>query len=210
MSTQIIKDGIGHFDTILSNLFLPTLDFWNNIGATPNTLTTLGLISSLTCIYYFYKGKSKEAIIFLILRCYFDYSDGMLARKFKKVTKYGDIYDHFVDLSFGALFYLVIYLKSKERFKLIGILTVAYIIFSVHMGCIELQYSKSNDTYAKDKTTVSYLSRLSHGVNPEIMKFLDNTVLYVVMALIIVRVSKENSVSSNFPYKGIIMVSKMM
>ena len=24
----IIKDGIGHIDTFLSNLYLPTIDFW--------------------------------------------------------------------------------------------------------------------------------------------------------------------------------------
>ena len=77
------------------------------------------------------------------------------------------------------------------------------------MGCVELEYSKSKDTYAKDKTTVSYLSKLSHNANPAIMRFLDNSVLYVVMALIIIRVSKEN-LSSRFPFKGIIMVSRMI
>ena len=69
MSTQIIKDGIGHFDTILSKLFLPTLDFWNNIGATPNTLTTLGLISSLSCIYYF--NYNLYCLIFFLRKYFF-------------------------------------------------------------------------------------------------------------------------------------------
>ena len=78
------------------------------------------------------------------------------------------------------------------------------------MGCVELQYSKSNDTYAKNKTSISYLSRLSHGVNPDIMRFLDNTVLYVVMALIIIRVCKENNSFKRFPMKGIIMISRLM
>ena len=210
MTTQIIKDGIGHFDTVLSKLFLPTLDFWNNMGATPNTLTTFGLICSLLSIYYFYRNDSQKAIIFLILRCYFDYADGMLARKFKKVTTYGDLYDHLVDISYGVLFYVVIYLRSHEKFFLVGILTLFYGIFIVHMGCIESQYSKSNDIYSKNKTSISYLSRLSSGVNCDVMKFLDNSVLYVVMALIIVRVCRENNSFHRYPLKGIIMISRMM
>ena len=83
----IIKDNTGFLDRKLSNLILHTLPFWHSIGFTPNGLTTLGLISSILCLLFFYKHNLLYAIVFLVLRWYFDYADGMLARKYKETSK---------------------------------------------------------------------------------------------------------------------------
>ncbi len=183
---NIVKDGLGHLDKCLTKLFLPTIDLWYCMGVTPNMLTTFGLVTSILSIYYFYKNKYQQAIIFIILRCYFDYSDGLLARKHKLVSKFGDLYDHIVDLLFGGGIFTVILLKSKNKFLHLSILTLFYILFTIHMGCIEKEYSKVDDK----KTFVSYLKNLSF--KPELMKYFDNGVLYIVMICIIINICKQN------------------
>lgn len=188
----IVKSGLGHVDTLLTNIYLPTIDYWNCMKVTPNMLTTLGLITSAASLYYFNNKNSTMAIIFLILRCYFDYADGLLARKYNQVTIFGDLYDHAVDLSYGIGFFIMVFLKSKNRKYLLPILGLFYGLFTIHMGCLEEEYSQSNDLYAEEETTISYLKHVCY--KPKLMKFFDNGTLYIIMSIIILVICKEDNV----------------
>ena len=182
----IAKNGLGHIDKNLTKLFLPTIDLWYCIGVTPNILTTFGLVTSILSIYYFNKNKYQQVIVFIILRCYFDYADGLLARKHKLTSKFGDLYDHFVDLVFSVGMLTLISLKSKNKFLHLPILLIFVILFLMHMGCLEKEYNKVND----QKTFISYYKYLS--IYPELMRYFDNGVLYIVLILIIVNICKQN------------------
>ena len=188
----IVKSGLGHVDTLLTNIYLPTIDYWNYIKVTPNMLTTLGLVTSATSLYYFNKKNSTMTIIFIVLRCYFDYADGLLARKHDQVTIFGDLYDHAVDLIYGIGFFIIVYLKSKNKKYLLPILGLFYGLFTIHMGCLEEEYSQSNDLYAEKETTISYLKHVCY--KPKVMKFFDNGTLYIVMSIIVLVICKEDMV----------------
>ena len=142
----IIKDNTGFLDRKLSNLILHTLPFWHSIGFTPNGLTTLGLISSILCLLFFYKHNLLYAIVFLVLRWYFDYADGMLARKYKETSKFGDYYDHITDWIFYFGLIYTIYIKSKMKSIHMLILLTSTILFGMHQGCIEKASHKYNKT----------------------------------------------------------------
>ena len=136
-------------DKLLYKFLEPTLPFWNNLNFTPNMITTLGAISSYLSLDYFYKGNIQYSILFIILRAYFDYTDGALARKYKQISKFGDLYDHIVDVVFYIALNILIYNKfeNKERsFIILGILNV----FSLNMvsvaGCEELKYNKVHES----------------------------------------------------------------
>ena len=142
-------------DKLLYKFLEPTLPFWNNINFTPNMITTLGAISSYLSLDYFYKGNLQYSILFLLLRAYFDYTDGALARKYNQISKFGDLYDHIVDVVFYVALNILIYnkFKNKERSLIIlGILNV----FSLNMvsvaGCEELKYNKLNESDFLSKT----------------------------------------------------------
>jgi phosphatidylglycerophosphate synthase len=186
----IVKSGLGYIDTVLTNIYLPTIDYWHCMKVTPNMLTTFGLITSAASLYYFNNKKPTMAIIFLILRCYFDYADGLLARKHNQVTKFGDLYDHIVDLSYGIGFFLIVFLKSKNNKYLLSILALFYGLFTIHMGCLEKEYSQSNDLYAEEETSISYLKHLSY--KPNLMRLFDNGTLYIVMSIIVLIICKED------------------
>lgn len=53
-------DGLGHGDAFISHMILPTVDFWHDIGATPNVLTTLAVATSGAALYYMYHGCFHE------------------------------------------------------------------------------------------------------------------------------------------------------
>jgi phosphatidylglycerophosphate synthase len=106
--TVIVKPGVGHLDGLYSKFVYETLPFWHAIKVTPNILTTFGLISSIACVYFIYKRNTPLAILFLLLRMYFDYADGLTARRYNQTTKIGDWYDHIVDVCFFSIPLLIV------------------------------------------------------------------------------------------------------
>ena len=181
----IVKDGIGHIDTLITKLCLPTLDFWNGIGATPNILTTLGLVASVLSLYYFYNKNAEYAILFLMIRCYFDYSDGLLARKFNQISEIGDWYDHVTDWLYGVGIVIIIYQVSDNRLFHLSFVILFTCLYLIHMGCIEKEYIK----YFKKETSISRLRHYS--IKPELMKYFDNGTLYLSIIFVMILISKQ-------------------
>ena len=191
----IIKPGNGYIDTYVSTLILKTVPFWRRIHVGPNFLTTLGLISSILSLYYLYYRKAIYAIIFLILRWYFDYADGIFARKYNKVTKFGDYYDHIVDIlySIGIIFVIAFSKYPKKpkyiRYYFLLIFFIFYILFMFQMGCIEKEYIKEFEKVNKaslKETTLSYFRYICPSNYIDIIKIFDNGTLYIVTIIIFI------------------------
>ena len=180
----IIKDNTGFLDKKLSNYILHTLPFWHNIGFTPNSLTTLGFISSILCLFFFYKSNLLFTLVFLVLRWYFDYADGMLARKYKQTSKFGDYYDHITDWIFYIGLVYNVYTKSETKILHTTILSISTILFCIHQGCIE----KANSKYTEGESSISWLKYIS--INSNFIYLFDNTILYLVIIFLICHILK--------------------
>jgi len=183
-----LKSGLGHADLCISQWVLTTVDFWHDLGATPNTLTTLGVLSSAAALYYMYQGCFHAVLPFTLLRWYFDYADGILARKYDQVTVFGDYYDHTNDLIFVSAIFVIFLLKSKRyRYVPAGIFVLFVVLNLIQTGCVE------KDTGAETKDTLSKFK--SWCVAPETMKYMDTTALYVVtLVLVALFVSREYNI----------------
>lgn len=185
----ILKPGLGYLDKHISKLILKTVPFWNSLNVTPNYLTTLSLISSIFSLYFLYNRKLIGAIIFLLFRWYFDYLDGIYARTYNLVSKFGDYYDHITDLiySFGIIFIIVFskYKKVYIKYYLLIILVIFYILFLIQMGYVEREYSKINKDNVKE-TSISYLRKLSPNKYKYIFDAFDNSTLYIVIIIIFI------------------------
>ena len=121
---------------------------------TPNHLTTGSIIASILSAYYLYKNTKSLAIIFLVLSYIFDCSDGLYARKYKMVSKFGDYYDHISDLVQYLLYAYILF--GKYRFinykVLIIIILIQLFLMTAYIGCVENIYSpNSNDTLSFSK-----------------------------------------------------------
>ena len=194
MSLQEIKPGTGHLDYLVSKEIIKTLPFWKNLNVTPNILTTFGLISSVTCLYALINRKTFLAIIMLCLRWYFDYADGLMARKYKMVTVFGDYYDHITDIIFTLGFIFVILLskypkKSNLKFVLIGLILFFYSMFVFNYSAVELEFFKKN----KKETMLSKLRHFAPN-NIELFKYFDNSVLYLSMIIVIILFCNYNNI----------------
>ena len=183
-----IKDGLGHADLCISRWILTTVDFWHHLGATPNALTTLGNIATIVGLFYMYKRCFHAVVVFALLRWYFDYADGMLARKFDQTTVFGDWYDHISDLLFVIGILVILLIRSKKyKFVSAGIFLFFVLLALIQTGCAE----KENED--EEKNSLSVLEGLC--VAPETMKYFDTTLLYVVtLILIALFVSREYNI----------------
>lgn len=176
-----LKPYQGHFDTITSHIVLPTAVIWNKVGfITPNILTTFGLISSLFACYYLYKKKLNVSIIFVILKMYFDWVDGIYARKYNQVTVFGDWYDHCSDVLFGIL--LIYIFISNGKVKQSVIIILFGILASLHIGCSHKKYMEDNKDIIV-APTIDIVSKLC--IYPNILKWFDCTIWYILIIILI-------------------------
>ena len=134
---------------------------------TPNHLTTCNIITSIISGYYLYKNTKSVAIIFLILSYIFDCSDGLYARKYKMVSKFGDYYDHISDLIQYLLYTYILFTKYQfiNYRALIIIIIVQLVLMFAYIGCVENIYSpNSNDTLSFSKK-LCFFNDYKEGAN---------------------------------------------
>lgn len=175
-----IKDGLGKLDLEYSKWVLSTIEFWHNAGFTPNMLTTLGVISTAAGVYFLYKKQTVLASICILLWMYFDYADGIMARKYKQVTEFGDYYDHVTDwLGFGGI---ISTLVIHGAYVQVGLLLLLTVFFTIHMGCIEKETETTRDKY-NETPSLSLLKSMCFA--PDTMKLFDGVTLYGAIVTIL-------------------------
>lgn len=129
-------------------------------GFTPNQITTLRLFILIIAFSHFFKNKLYRLTSILFLVSYFgDCLDGHIARKYNMETKFGDYYDHSVDI-FGVIltiYYITSNIDEDKQWIIIIIITILFMSF-IQMGCQEryIRLSKLN----KDSCTMQPLSYL--------------------------------------------------
>lgn len=199
MSIIVIKPGLGKLDEIFSEGVLATISFWKKIGFNANLLTTLGLVSSIASVYYLYNKNFIMSTLFLVFRWYFDFADGIFARKYKNTSKFGDFYDHIVDISFSIGIFAVIalgkYKQSKFKYILLSIIVVLYILFSIHMTCIEDDYNNvvnKNENSKKENTFIGSFTNMCPAKYKNLFKLFDNSSLYLAIIVIMYVFCKFN------------------
>lgn len=181
-----VKPGIGHLDYAYTMAVVaPTVDFWHWLGFTPNGLTTLGCASSLASLYYYNADEKAKAFGAMLLRQYFDYADGILARKYKQTSPFGDYYDHINDWIWfvGMLCVTMRVYPNNQRPKILLAVVLVAVLFTTHMSCIE----KANAQHSVDSDSLDMLRYLQPACHRghEILRFFDNTVVYFAFALLI-------------------------
>ena len=128
-------------DNILINISDYMCPYAKKYGFTPNILTTISLIfCGISALLLLNSNYLLAAFIYLI-SYYFDCMDGHFARKYDMVTKFGDYYDHFSDLTKVLLIlYVLYYINSKKFFIIIPFIVLFMFLSFIHLGCQELYY----------------------------------------------------------------------
>lgn len=71
----------------------------------PNLITTVSLLLVLSTFYLFYRGEFAWGLVSGWLMCFLDTVDGKLARVTLKSSKWGNLYDHGIDLIHPPFWY---------------------------------------------------------------------------------------------------------
>ena len=179
----IVKPNLGHFDNWYSyTIALPTVDFWWRLGCTPNMLTFLGFYFSVLFAIHFYLGQ-RLAFLFLVLRMYFDYADGLMARKYHQSSDFGDIFDHLSDWFFMVAALVVTLLnRTMTEFYL---LCAAGILLSMQLETVE-QACQGRVKHSKMLQTLRIFDPFvsSHTIS-ELLKFTDTSFFYFILSVIV-------------------------
>lgn len=120
---------------------LPSL---KKANITPNMVTTFSLIISCISIWNIHKDKYIIGSLLFLIRYILDCIDGPLARYTKTVTKFGDVYDHVVDLGTVIAFFIVAFTKKYSKKFYIGCI-ILFITTFIHHSIIAQRNTHQSD-----------------------------------------------------------------
>lgn len=140
---KIEKDNENPLDDYLIEISDNISPYFYKFNYTANDITTLSLISGLICIYLLFNEYYLLSGIFYFIGYFFDCMDGNYARKYNQVSKFGDMYDHFKDITVFLLVMYAIYTKVRHPITVFSIITILSILSLIHIGCQEKIYQKN-------------------------------------------------------------------
>jgi phosphatidylglycerophosphate synthase len=163
MVNKIPEELSNPIDNIICRQVDDDLDFYKNLGLTPNGLTTISLLITLYGFYHFYKDNHFLGALFYLIGYYFDCADGKMARKYNMFSKYGGLYDHLSDILKFIIIFILFLKKSKRKFKIVFVIFIILILTShIFLICQEKIYNK--------KSKYDPISLLDFDINVETCK----------------------------------------
>ena len=110
------------------NFTLPFINLLSKFKVHPNTLTVLGLSITALSVPFLAKGQFLIGGIFVLLGGLCDALDGHLARKTKKVSKFGALLDSTFDrlADFLPLFGLALHFAGKTLWLSVVLLNIVF------------------------------------------------------------------------------------
>lgn len=138
-----IDNPIDNFLISFSEYLCP---IFKKMNFTPNGITTLSLFFGLASIYYLYYENMIGFSITYFISYFFDCMDGHYARKYKMITKFGDLYDHCKDFLIYFLILVIVYQKYRKviTFPILFIFFLSLFLMFLHLGCQQKFYCKSD------------------------------------------------------------------
>ena len=111
------------FDSIVTYKFV---DMISNESMDPNIITAINIIPSILSLYFLHMNNYIFFFVFLFIRLILDCLDGHVARKYNKVSEFGNYFDHYTDLVYYVL--LIIFLTYKINIIIMILLTSVLIL----------------------------------------------------------------------------------
>lgn len=96
-------------------------------GVHPDLLTFFGLLVNIGAAVLFARGNFKWAAVVIFLAGIFDMTDGRVARKLNRVTRFGAFFDSMIDRYSDLVLYigLVVYYARIDRFSYVVLTAIA-------------------------------------------------------------------------------------
>lgn len=115
-------------DRIILETAFKNTDYFKNVN--PNHVTFISLILNVVIYYLLHNERNNNINLLLkgilIIRWFTDCLDGFIARKYKKISKFGKKFDKFTDL---ILVMIMIHYFTKNRYLSFIYLFIDYLMY---------------------------------------------------------------------------------
>lgn len=112
------------------------------VNINPNTVTFLSIILMLAAAYYVWEGKLIVAAILFAIAALGDALDGLIAKKYKRMTKFGAFFDRTADRINDSIIIMAIILAEYVHIEL-GLIVLFLVILASYMSATVEVVSKT-------------------------------------------------------------------
>ncbi len=135
-----------------------------DLGFTPNGVTLLSIVFSILAIASLWYRQLTLFVCLSALAYWMDDLDGVMARKYKLTSKFGEILDHASD----ALYFIGIYLVLVVRYRALAKLPVVMILLLLSSLIPTVHYACASKVCGIGSGAIGALNRalLSVGIVP--------------------------------------------
>jgi len=138
----------------------PYFKYWN---WTPNHITMMRLLLSTIAIILIMNNNFIGGTVLYFVSYFFDCLDGHMARKYKMYSKFGDIFDHIVDLFVNVTVVVLVLLKIKNnRIRILYVVCVLVLLILLHIstGCQEKIWDDNKEN--KEDEYLSFIKKMCY------------------------------------------------
>lgn len=110
-------------------------------------ITTISGVCGFSSAYFIYKHQFLLSAVLFSTAYMFDCLDGYVARTYNMVTKFGDYYDHIMDVLKFIVYLIAISVVNFKLFLMFApFLIYALFLAGVHLGYQEYAYNRKEES----------------------------------------------------------------
>lgn len=127
----------------VTRLLVPVLDLFVHLGLSPNALTTLGFLVTVSAgVAYFY-GSLQVGGFLVLAGGFLDVVDGYVARRTDRVTRFGSFYDSTLDRVSEVVVFLGVFSLYLGTEPNIGEPWMVYVVALAMAGSLLVSYTRA-------------------------------------------------------------------
>lgn len=126
-----------------TRLLTPLLDVFVRSGASPNAITTLGFVVTMSAGVAFFYGELQIGGLLVLLGGFFDVVDGYVARQTERVTPFGSFYDSTLDRISEVMVFMGVFSLYNGTEPNVGEPWMVYVVALALAGSLLVSYTRA-------------------------------------------------------------------
>jgi phosphatidylglycerophosphate synthase len=127
----------------VTRLGVPVLDLFVRTGLSPNALTTIGFLVTVSAGLAFFYGELQLGGFLVLAGGFMDVVDGYVARKTERVSRFGSFYDSTLDRVSEVVVFTGVFSLYLGRQPNIGEPWMVYVVALAMAGSLLVSYTRA-------------------------------------------------------------------
>lgn len=143
-----------------TRLLVPLLRPFVRSGLSPNALSTIGFVITMSAGVAFFYGELQVGGALVLLGGFFDVVDGYVARQTERVTKFGSFYDSTLDRISEVMVFMGVFSLYNGEEPNIGEPWMVYVVALALAGSLLVSYTRARAEGMGIECRVGLMQRL--------------------------------------------------